>query len=207
MRVFIFNMTKCSPIGLPRAVARTLRLLAPVLVLGFGAAGSAAPAEESHLLPDGSFERPDASGEWPRDWPKGKNVSWETEAGNWFLRLTSVKPDASVTLFREVSLPPGTQAIELSFRRRVTGLVVGEKQWFDARVVLNFKDTSGKKTPASRMPYTQRDTVDWQAVVHRIRVPEGAVAIEFMPALFHVKAGVFDIDDVVMKTIDPALIP
>lgn len=184
-----------------------LRFIAPALVLGLGAAGFAAPAEESHLLPDGSFERPDASGEWPRDWPKGKNVSWETEAGNWFLRLTSVKPDATVTLFREVLLPPGTQAIELSFRRRVTGLVIGDKQWFDARVVLNFKDANGKKTPASRMPYIQRDTVDWQAVVHRIRIPEGSVALEFMPSLFHVKAGVFDIDDIVMKTIDPALVP
>lgn len=200
-------MKKRFPRSPSRVAVRILRLLAPTFILSLGVPGFAAQPDGSPLLPDGSFEKPDASGEWPRDWPKGKNVSWETEAGNWFLRLTSVKPGASVTLFREVSLPPGTQAIELTFRRRVTGLIVGEKQWFDARVVLNFRDATGKKTPASRMPYTQRDTVDWQPVVHRIRIPEGAVAVEFMPALFNVKAGVFDIDDIVMKAIDPALVP
>lgn len=200
-------MTTRPSSGPLRAGFRRLRSLAPAFVLGFGATSFAASTDGDHLLPDGTFERPDSSGEWPRDWPKGKNVSWETEAGNWFLRLTSTTPGATVSLFREVPLPTGTQAIELSFRRRVSGLVVGDQPWFDARVVLNFKDAIGKKTPAARMPYTQRDTVEWQTVVHRMRVPEGAVAIEFMPSLFRVKAGVFDLDDVVMKAIDPALVP
>lgn len=200
-------MTTCFPFRPLRASARFLRRVSAAAFLGVGLSSFAASTDGDYLLPDGSFEKPDASGEWPRDWPKGRNVSWETEAGNWFLRLTSTEPGATVSLFRQISLPPGTRAIELTFRRRVTGLVVGEQPWYDARVVLNFKDASGKKTPAARMPYTQRDTAGWQTVVHQLRTPEGAVTMEFMPSLFRVKAGVFDLDDIVVKAIDPGLIP
>ena len=160
-----------------------------------------------YLLPDGSFEQTTPPVHWPRHWPNAANVTWESEEGNRFLRLTAPKPNIITAIFCEAPVPMDVTAVELSFRRRVTGLVLGKQAWNDARVMINFLDANGKKTASSRVPYIQRDTNGWQSVTHRLKIPPGTISIEVMPALFRVNAGVFDIDDVVMKSIDPKLLP
>ena len=35
-------------------------------------------------------------------------------------------------------------------------------------------------------------------------VPEGAKILKFMPALFNVEAGTWDLDDIVIRAVDPA---
>lgn len=159
------------------------------------------------LLPDGTFEKPDGTGEWPRDWPKAKNVAWESEAGNWFLRLSAAGTGTIVSIYRTVPVPSDVRAVEITFRRRVSGLIVGDQPWHDARIMINFKDAAAKKTPAPRVPYTSRSTDGWEPVTHRMKIPEGTVALEFMPALFRANAGTFDIDDISLKPIDPILAP
>lgn len=183
---------------------RVLRHAALVSWLSLLAPGAAVGQS---LLPDGSFEKPDGTGEWPRQWPRARNVSWESEAGNWFLRLSADGAAGIVSVFREVPIPAGVEALELSFRRRVTGLTVGAQPWHDARVMMNFKDAGGKKTPATRVPYLGRDTDGWQQVTHRLRLPAGTVALEFMPSLVRVRSGEFDIDDIMLTPIDPGSVP
>ncbi len=196
---------------LPAVFARcsTRRVGLALVLLGAIAGASVVRAQSfgDYLLPDGSFESTDASEAWPKHWPRANNVTWESEDGNRFLRITAPKPNIISSIFAEAPIPMGVSAIELSFRRRVSGLVIGEKPWFDARVIVNFRDASGKKTPAKRLPYIQRNTNGWEPVVHRMAVPSGTVSIEVMPALFRVEAGVFDIDDLVVKSIDPSLAP
>lgn len=161
-------------------------------------ASPAALANDS-ILPDGSFEKANSSGEWPVGWGRAKNVTWESEPGNYFLRLASPAPGTHVSLYHKVDLPPGLTLLELSFRARVSELQVGEKNWYDARIILNFTDASGKVTNGAGFPYFSRDTDGWQVVVRQIKVPPGAVKLEFMPSIFRAKSGVFDLDDLVLK--------
>lgn len=156
------------------------------------------------LLPDGSLEKANSSGEWPIGWARAKNISWESEPGNFFLRLTTPAPGTHVTLYHKVVLPRDVTALELSYRARVQGLQLGVERWYDARIIMNFRDEAGKVTSARPIPHFNRDTDGWQIFVHRIEVPAGAVSLEFMPSLFRVTSGVFDIDDIVLKPITAA---
>lgn len=178
------------------------RLLLALLLASWLAAGSAT-ANDS-ILPDGSFEKANSSGEWPLGWGRAKNVTWESEPGNYFVRLTSPAPGTHVSLYQKVDLPPGLTLLELSFRARVSELQVGEKNWYDARIILNFTDASGKVTNGAGFPYFSRDTGGWQVYVRQIKVPPGAVKLEFMPSIFRAKSGVFDIDDLVLKPVAAA---
>lgn len=169
-------------------------LLAPLCVAQAQSGGS--------LLPDGTFEKVNSSGEWPIGWGRAKNVTWESEPGNYFLRLASPAPGTHVSIYHKIeNLPADLTLLELSFRARVTGLQVGEQKWYDARVILNFTDASGKVTSAAGFPYFTRDTQGWEVVVRQIQVPPGSVKLEFMPSLFRAAAGVFDIDDLVLKPV------
>lgn len=158
------------------------------------------------LLPEGSLETPNAAGTWPKGWGSARNVSWIAEDDNHFFRITAGEPGKQVGLYMSAPIAQGVQALELSFRARVTGLERGEQNWFDARVIINFKDDAGKRTPPPRLPYFSRDTDGWINVTQRMKVPESAVLVELMPSLFKVTAGQFDLDDIVLKPIDPALV-
>jgi len=178
-----------------------------VFALGLGSLtrpAIAAAAPGASLLPDGSLELANTAGDWPDQWPRGKNVTWETEGENHFFRLTSVTPGVQVSLYLNVPIPQGTRALELSFRGRVSGLQRGLEKWNDARVILNFRDASGKKTYVPHVPTFGEDTGGWTSVSFQLNVPENAVSIEVMPTLFRVEAGTFDVDDLALKPVDPA---
>lgn len=179
-------------------LSRHVRLGFTGALLAASLASHVAAANDS-ILPDGSFEKANSSGEWPAGWGRAKNATWESEPGNYFLRLASPAPGTHVSLYHKVDLPPGLAMLELSFRARVSELQVGEKNWYDARIILNFTDVTGKVTNGAGFPYFSRDTDGWQVYVRQIKVPPGAVKLEFMPSIFRAKSGVFDLDDIVLK--------
>lgn len=156
------------------------------------------------LLPNSSLEQADGSGDWPAGWARAKNATWENEDGNRFIRLTSPAPGAHVVLYQKVPLSMEVRALELTFKRRISNFTVGEQQWYDARIIMNFITADGKKVSNKRIPYTRRNSDGWETVTTRFAVPADVVAMEFMPSLFRVDAGTFDLDDVVLKPIDPA---
>lgn len=144
---------------------------------------------------------------WPAAWPKPKGGSWEQENGNSFARMSSYEPGKMVMLYREIRIPDGTEAIEFSWKQRVSGLVRGENSWFDARIMIEFLDAGRQKVGGKGpTPYKNKDTNGWEDKSVKFSVPEGAVFIKFMPCLFNVKAGTFDLDDVVFSAI-PQLSP
>ncbi len=167
---------------------------------------AAALAAGGALISNGNFETPGKSGDWPADWPKGG--SWETEEGNRFVRLKNTEPDKTVMLFRTITLPADAKAFELSLRWRVTDLKPGNMPWFDARIMLDVTDAAGKKLSPQPGPiYTRSNTKDgWQERSVRFLVPEGGVSLDLMPALFNVKQGTLDLDDILLKPTDSAAI-
>lgn len=208
---------KPVPVGAPPMRARhqesftPMRVCLLVLVMLLfcffavpGFADDPPAADASSLVTNGDFESDRDADGWPDGWPRsGQNVSWQKENSNQFLRLVSARPGETVLLYRAVNVPANTKALEMSWRWRTTDLKPGKEAWFDARVLLNFKDAAGKKlAPGSAAPYLRKSTNGWQKGGARLPVPPGARSLEFMPALFQVEKGTLDLDGVVIKPTD-----
>ncbi|WP_269539020.1 glycoside hydrolase family 5 protein [Cerasicoccus fimbriatus] len=157
------------------------------------------------LVSNTGFETDADLDSWPDNWAKLKTGgSWEVEEGNHFIRLSSTEPGAMVMLYQEIPIPYGVEAIEMTWKQRVTGLEVGEKSWFDARILMEFlTEDRSKIGPTPKAPSTRRDTAGWVEKKTAFIVPPEAKTLKFMPCLFQVKAGTFDIDDLVLMPTDP----
>jgi hypothetical protein len=178
-------------------------------------------ADTGSLVSNGDFEidragkgkKPDGN---PDDWGAPKaGVSFVEENGNHFGRLDATAPDKMTMFYRTFDLPAEARALELSYRWRISGLKPGKEPWYDARIMLTFLDVAKKKvSPQPSPPNTRKDTAtegtsdqDGGGWVERrtpMLVPEGALTLEFMPALFQVKAGRLELDDVRLVPIDAA---
>ncbi len=183
-------------------ISRIFPLLCCV-VLALGGRVFAAEAA-GVLVPNGSFEA-DADGDgWPDGWGRVKaGGTWEAEDGNHFIRLKSSEPGQMVMLYQQVRIAGTVKAIELSWRQRVSQLKRGKQSWFDARIMMDFKDAAGTKLKGPSAPATGKDTDGWVERSAKFLVPEGAATLDFMPVLFNVESGTFDFDDVILKATDP----
>ncbi len=204
--------------ALPRAACNAARLVAfmpistrlwSVLLLAlmtWFVSNVASAKEPESIAPNGSFEVDRDGDEWPDGWGKLKTGgSWLAENGNHFVRLRSSQPGEMVMLYQELPVPKGTEAIELTWKQRVTGLKVGKQSWFDARIMLEFLNADREKvTPTPAAPATNKNTDGWVEKQTRFLVPHGATTLKFMPCLFQVAEGALDLDDVSLRAIDPA---
>lgn len=161
-------------------------------------------AADDNLLPNGNFEK---GSKWPDDWGQPKSgATLEKEGENHFVRLVSTTVDEEVNLYVAYKLKSKHKAYELSYRVRVDNLKVGTQPWFDARIVTNFKDDSGEVFPSPAPVYFRKNTSEWVEKSIQFKVPEGATKLEILAGLFQVVSGTFDIDDIVLKPIDPELV-
>lgn len=162
-------------------------------------------ARAGSILSNGNFETDSQGTNVPDGWGKGEGISWERDGdGNHFMRLNVVTPGKMVMLYRKCDLPEGA-AMELAWRQRVSGLKKGKLPWHDVRILMEFHDAGGRKMKTSPgAPNTGSDTKGWVERKTSFLVPEGAVSIVLMPALFEAAAGTFDLDDLVLKPADPA---
>jgi endoglucanase len=194
---------------LMRSDTRFLRLGLLFLAGLFSGMRPALHAQEAagSLITNSNMEADADGNQWPDGWPGLKaGGSWEVEAnGNHFIRMTSPSPGAMVMMYSEIHIPDGVAALELKWRQRVTGLKRGAKSWFDARIMMEFMDAArGKIGPAPKPEATGRDTAGWVERSASFLVPPGAAILKFMPALFNVESGTFDLDDVTLVPVDAA---
>ena len=159
----------------------------------------------SSLIANGDFETPNDHGDWPAGWPTADGATWERdEDGARFLRLTSVRPRHMTMLYRAIDLPDGVEALELSWRQRVSDLQTGANDWNDARIIMHLQDADGERlSPQPPHPATGRSTGGWQDRSVQFLVPAGAATLEFMPCLLEAEHGVFDLDQVRLVVIEP----
>lgn len=158
------------------------------------------------LAPNGNFETPNADRSWPLGWAGVKTGgTWEKENGNHFVRLKSPQPGEMVMLYQEIKLPKDVGALKLKWKQRVSDLKKGKNSWFDARIMLEFIDDQHEKVaPTPSAAATGKDTDGWVEREVSFLVPDGAYWLKFMPALFQVESGTFDLDDISLQAIDPA---
>jgi len=160
-------------------------------------------AEQNNLITNGDFETEAKKKGWADAWPRPKSGEWASEDGNRFLRLVSPAPGEMVMVYRPVDIPAGAEALELTWRQRVTWLKKGSAPWFDARILLELHDVDGKKISQPSPVYTQKDTDGWVTRSTKFLVPEDALSVVLMPALFQVQSGTFDLDDFVLRPTSP----
>ncbi|MDF3128942.1 cellulase family glycosylhydrolase [Kiritimatiellaeota bacterium B1221] len=166
--------------------------------LGVQAAEGDAASEVVTFI-DSDFE-PAGNEKWPKGWPKIAESSWETEAGNSFIRIQSVEPGKTLMLYREIVVPEGVEEVQLNLRARVTNLKRGKNSWFDARIMMEWMDKGRKKVPGKAPVLTwPRSTDEWEKESVTFSVPKGAYYLKFMPCLFQVESGTFDMDDVQIR--------
>lgn len=168
-------------------------------------ASSIQQAGGSDFVANSDLEVDADSDGWPDGWPRLKEGgSWQEEGGNHFLRLESPQPDAMIMLYREIPIPEGVDAIELSWRQRITGLKRGKHSWFDARIMMEFMNAARERVaPNPPAPNSSKNVPEWQTNSVTFLVPKGAGILKFMPCLFNVESGTFDLDDIVLKPTDP----
>ena len=124
--------------------------------------------------------------------------------GQLYAHLVQTTPGKMVNDYKEYGLPEGVDALKLSWKWNVANLKTGEKPWFDARVLLKFKDAEGKEVkPEPRPTYVQKPTNGWQDRENSFLVPQSAVKLVVMFSLFQVKSGEMDVSDVKLVPTDP----
>ncbi len=174
-----------------------LMIVAAVVLVAFA---SGAP-----LLKNSDLETDANNDGWPDHWPRLKaGGSWETEEGNRFIRLSTTTPDAMTLLYHEVAIPEAARALEVVWRWRLVGVKPGKQPWFDARMVLEFMDAQRAKIKGGPSPSSGKGTTNgWVEKRSAFLVPEGAKTLKVMPALFQAEAGTLDLDDLIIREIDP----
>lgn len=106
-------------------------------------------------------------------------------------------------LYQEFKIPAGTKKLEISWKQRVTGLKRGAQPWFDARILLEWANAERVKISGKpKAPNVSKDTAGWEEKSITVDVPEYAAFLQFMPSLFQVETGTFDLDDIVVKAVD-----
>lgn len=175
------------------------------LVLTGCLAGPAARAAEGvfELVDNGAMERLDEKGR-PLGWTDGAAQALKEANDNHFVRIVQRKPGQMTSLYRKAAIPAGCDRVAVSLRGRVTGLIPGEHHWYDARVLCNVKDASGKVVKSDFIEYA-KDTAGWERQAKTIDLPEGAATLEWMITLFNCQAGVFDVDDVRVTLLKPGV--
>ncbi|QDU27947.1 Endoglucanase 5 precursor [Anatilimnocola aggregata] len=172
---------------------------------GRRAKAAAVLEKEGSIIANGSFQTDAKVGGVPDQWGKGKpGGDWEVENSNRFLRLKSLEKGKTVMLYREIDIPAGVEAIEFTWRQRITDLKPGKESYFDARIMMEFKDAAGKKIGKPSPPYARSNTEGWVEKKVQFLVPPAALSLEFMPSLFQVERGTYDLDDLKMKPVPAA---
>lgn len=163
-------------------------------------------AAEPSLLSNGNFET-DADKDGKADgWAPQTGISFEKEGANTFVRLTGAGSSTQVSLFREFPLN-GAKAVKVSYRVRYADVKRGAQPWHDARIIMEAK-TAEKAAIKGALPHPFfTGSSGWVEKSFSRVLPEGAVTMTFMPALFMVESGTFDVDDISVTAIDPAKVP
>ena len=168
-----------------------------------GATSDSSSVANTSLLTNPEFVLATKDPTWPDDWGKGAGISWETENGKHFLRLTSTEPGKMIMAYREMPIPAGVKTLQITIRFRSTGVVAGEKNYMDARAIFHFLDASRKQVVGDpkTLDLTRNDG-SWNTATEQCVVPTGAATLVLMPSLFKVTAGTLDLGEVSVTAVN-----
>ena len=166
-------------------------------------------ADVASLLPEGNLETDANADGWPDGFERKENVSWESEAGDHFLRLQQKNAGEFTGIYNAVPIAAGVTALHFHFRFRTAKVVRGTENYYDARFIFHFRDADKHEQKTAPDALVLPDNSGgWQERDVQFEVPANAAILEIMPTLFQVASGVLDIDDLrltVAQNIAPAV--
>lgn len=174
----------------------TLRLAA-LLLAGIAANPSQADDE---LLANGDFSKL-AAGASLSGWRVTKGTLQTVDGVS-----TLVLDGSYASAAQKLKIDPAWTLLELKAKVRARDVVVGDQNWKDARVVLNFRDDAGKQVGPWPPVINARGTTDWQETSRTCLVPKGATTVEVLPANFGA-SGQFQVQYVSLKPLSQTLAP
>ena len=110
-------------------------------------------------------------------------------------------PDKMGMVYTPVFLPKDAEAVLFTCEVKTEGVERGAQKWFDARVMVDFIDSSCKKVKGGPAIGGWTGTRDWTPVRKTFEVPPGVAGVALMPALFNVKAGAFEVRNMSLEPI------
>ena len=122
--------------------------------------------------------------------------------GNHYIRIVQEKPGTMTSIYRKHDIAGGYDRLAVSLKARITGLVKGDENWYDARIIFNVSDASGKVVKSDAVVF-DHDTPDWVSKRQVIELPADAKTLEYMITMFNCKGGAFDFDDIRMTLLKP----
>jgi hypothetical protein len=140
---------------------------------------------------------------WPANWsPPVPGASNELDGDSPFIRLTSPRPGATLTLSNEIPVPAGAEAIDVRWRQRITNLNLGPNPGRYAKISMEFLDANGAPIPPElSIPSYQRNSTGWETKFSRFLVPPGAISFKFSPTLVRVETGTYDLADISLSAV------
>jgi len=196
--------------GIKKTMLKNSKLLPTLLwLLPLALAPAAHAQQAAPVVPNGDFESDKDHDNWPDGWPKQAGLSWESEAGNHFLRLKQTEPGKMLMVYQALPLGAEAKNLTLRFRVRYADVKAGAQNWNDARLIFHFKDAARQELKPDPTPvYFLGTSKGWEEKAARLTVPQGAALLEIMPSLFQVASGTLDIDDLRLAAEDaPAAAP
>lgn len=183
-----------APPAFPHRLPGRLGLALALWCSSAAGAPASAPAE---LLGNPTLSDDKNGDGWPDGWPRGAGLAWHRHEPPElsFIRLQPVEPGKSVLLFRDLRLPSKTTSVSFLVKARAREVVIGPEPWHDARVVWEFRDGQGGKIGAAPTPLivSRGGSKDWRVFSGKLAVPEGAVSLGVLVAMFHCESGALDI--------------
>jgi predicted small lipoprotein YifL len=130
-------------------------------------------------------------------------ISQHVLGGKHIIRFRTTK-GGSYRAARRVALPQGARALELSFSTRYQNVVGADPWWDGGRVFVGFRDQNGRELGGEIPPLRALSGTSTGWVTRKVRflVPEGAAALEVMPALHGAKSGTIEYTDFALDTVD-----
>jgi endoglucanase len=175
----------------------TLMLSTLLLMAAVAQAQDAAPATQPSLLKNGDFSV-DSNGDGiPDEWTTkaADGVSWVKEDDKIILKLVSAEEGKNYMLYHRMNLEKDhPKVLEMKVKVRYADVKPGKSAWFDARIMMNWKDSAGKNLkPQPPAPAFKGTSKGWVEKSVHFKVPDGASYLEIMPTLFQAASGTFEI--------------
>ena len=108
-------------------------------------------ANANNLVANGDFQQAGENGgaaHWPAP---NADISYPIENGNRFLRLTQNEPGKNVMIYQPVNVA-GAAGVKMTFKARWKDVAHGDQNWFDARIMMTFKDGNHGDVPGAAQP-------------------------------------------------------
>ena len=195
-----------SSIRMRRAWVTVGMVALTVVTLGTANAGALSPGTELFSNPDFANATHDPT--WPDDWRRKPGVTWRADKEAHYLRFTAPEPPKDIGLWRDLAIPPGIKAMELTIRYRTHGLKIGPAKNAGAGASVTIFDAVRIKFSPGPVPLVfSYSATDWTDSSIKFMVPGNATSLTLDFGLTQVDAGTLDIAEISLKRMSPSDVP